>query len=140
MCGIALIIRGIRIDLSATLLHSQSPAPNPEPVSSSNFVFSVDALEAALRRRGPDSLGTKKVVISAGDQELFSAIDDEDCRARLLCCANRETCSRVPYAVGQLHFIGATLQLRGRTAVTQPFVDSSGNILIYNGNIYLCFV
>ncbi|KAF2325442.1 hypothetical protein GH714_028736 [Hevea brasiliensis] len=136
MCGIALIICGIRIDLSATLLHSQSPGPNPEPVSSSNFVFSVDDLEAALRRRGPDSLGSKKVIISSKDQELFSAIEDEDGGAKLLDCANGETCLQVPYSVGQLHFIGATLQLRGRTPVTQPLVDYSGNILIYNGEIF----
>ncbi|XP_021636413.2 uncharacterized protein LOC110632482 isoform X2 [Hevea brasiliensis] len=136
MCGIALIICGIRIDLSAALLHSQSPGPNPEPVSSSNFVFSVDDLEAALRRRGPDSLGSKKVIISSKDQELFSAIEDEDGGAKLLDCANGETCLQVPYSMGQLHFIGATLQLRGRTPVTQPLVDYSGNILIYNGEIF----
>ncbi|KDP41316.1 hypothetical protein JCGZ_15723 [Jatropha curcas] len=126
MCGIALIISGVRICLSSTFLHSSSPAPNPESLISSNFAFSVDHLEAVLRRRGPDSLGCKQVIIYTKEQQLFSVIE-EDSVSRQLDCANGETC---------LLFIGATLQLRGVTPITQPFVDSYGNILIYNGEIF----
>ncbi|EEF50737.1 asparagine synthetase, putative [Ricinus communis] len=115
MCGIALIISGIRIALA-------SPDPKVEPVSSSNIVISINDLKLALQRRGPDSLGSKKLIISAKDQELFSVIKEEDHNS-----ANEEPC---------LHFVGATLQLRGLYPVTQPFLDSSKNILIYNGEIF----
>lgn len=36
-------------------------------------------------------------------------------------------------SLGELHFIGSTLQLRGTSPIRQPLVDSSGNILAYNG-------
>lgn len=35
--------------------------------------------------------------------------------------------------VAELCFFGATLQLRGINAVSQPLVSTSGNILVYNG-------
>ncbi|KAJ6720873.1 ASPARAGINE SYNTHETASE DOMAIN-CONTAINING PROTEIN 1 [Salix viminalis] len=38
--------------------------------------------------------------------------------------------------IGELQFIGATLQLRGLNPIIQPFVDSYGNVLIYNGEIF----
>ncbi|KAJ6987670.1 hypothetical protein NC653_020808 [Populus alba x Populus x berolinensis] len=72
MCGIALIVHRLII------IHSHNP---PEALVS----LSVDDLKPALRRRGPDSLGSKK--------------------------------------------------LRGLNPIIQPFIDSSRNALIYDGEI-----
>lgn len=41
--------------------------------------------------------------------------------------------------VGELLFLGATLQLRGVSPIVQPLVDKFGNILVYNGaSILMC--
>jgi asparagine synthetase B (glutamine-hydrolysing) len=68
------------------------------------LVISLDDLKKALRRRGPDSLGVKKVNLPYNDGSN-----------------------------GELCFIGATLQLRGTLPLVQPLVDASRNILLYNG-------
>lgn len=51
------------------------------------------------------------------------------------------TSNRLDFSM-ELHFIGATLHLRGLNPVRQPLVDSSGNILIYNGKFsdWKCYV
>ena len=82
-------------------------------------MFSVDDLKAALRRRGPDILGCKKIF-------LHPDVSGEEC-VELRCCGDQSN--------GELHFIGATLQLRGINPITQPLVDEFGNILVYNGRI-----
>ncbi|KMZ76540.1 Asparagine synthetase domain-containing protein, partial [Zostera marina] len=41
------------------------------------------------------------------------------------------TSNRLEFSM-ELHFIGATLHLRGVNPVQQPLIDSFGNILIYN--------
>eukprot|EP00258_Populus_trichocarpa_P049398 XP_024465417.1 asparagine synthetase domain-containing protein 1 isoform X2 [Populus trichocarpa] len=142
MCGIALIVSGIRIDLSSsTLLQSL----NPEPL----VTVSVDDLKAALRRRGPDSLGSKKIILqynknlsSVDDRELVSVVTDdaeiENDQSFLQNCSNGKAgnYNQLGYSVGELQFIGATLQLRGLNPIIQPFVDSYGNVLIYNGEIF----
>lgn len=142
MCGIALIVSGIRIDLSSsTLLQS----PNPEPL----VTVSVDDLKAALRRRGPDSLGSKKIILqynknlsSVEDRELVSVVTDdaeiENDQSFLQNCSNGKAgnYNQLGNSVGELQFIGATLQLRGLNPIIQPFVDSYGNVLIYNGEIF----
>lgn len=40
---------------------------------------------------------------------------------------------------GELYFFGATLQLRGVSHIIQPLVDSSGNILVFNGDYQILF-
>ncbi|KAJ0038562.1 hypothetical protein Pint_23505 [Pistacia integerrima] len=123
MCGIALIISGVVIDLSSIFVDATSPKSHQE-----ELVFSVDDLKATLRRRGPDSLGCKKVFLysntstSLQEQELVSVTED---------CISTSVNYRV-----ELLFIGATLQLRGLNPIRQPLQDSSINILVYNGEIF----
>lgn len=49
-----------------------------------------------------------------------------------LSSANRQTDNLLDYAA-EFHFIGATLQLRGVSPIDQPLIDTSKNILVYNG-------
>ncbi|CAN1838790.1 Asparagine synthetase domain-containing protein 1 [Linum perenne] len=125
MCGIALIVAGVRIGFSS-LFPDVPPSPPLAELKLAS-IFSVDDLKSALRRRGPDSLGSKKVKLvrgvrvpeDSGEDELVVSVgeleQEED---------------------GELYFIGATLQLRGRRRVMQPFVDSSRNVLVFNGEIF----
>lgn len=108
---------------------------------------SVDDLKAALRRRGPDSLGSKKVILqynknlsSVEDRELVSVVIEdaemENDQSYLQNCSNGKAGNYNQLGnIGELQFIGATLQLRGLNPTIQPFVDSYGNVLIYNGKI-----
>lgn len=150
MCGIALIVSGIRIDLSNLIPEFVSPPPQPPQ----QVLFHIEDIKAALHRRGPDSLGSKNVFItlkqsfSVGveqDMLLVELVESEDshhCRTSsgYLLLANEESswgANGFNYeSFGQLHFVGATLQLRGAKAVVQPLVDLSGNILVYNGEIF----
>lgn len=123
MCGIALIISGIRIDLSSILVGAASPPSD----SHQRLEFSVDDLKATLRRRGPDSLGSKKLFLHSNnsasivDRQIVSVIED---------------CGSSVNDKAELLFIGATLQLRGLYPIFQPLLDSSRNILVYNGEIF----
>lgn len=87
----------------------------------------VNDTKTALRRRGPDNLGIKNVFIWPNVLDNQSFVCESDYLAK-----------RVMNSCGKLEFIGATLQLRGSTPVTQPLVDSFGNVLVYNGMVYLC--
>lgn len=86
-------------------------------------MFSVDDFKAALARRGPDSLRCKQFI-------LRPTVTEEG-RAEMRCCGDQCDCTF--FARGEFHFIGATLQLRGRNPITQPLVDESSNVLVYNG-------
>ena len=124
----------------------------------------MDDLKAALQRRGPDSLGSKKVFLcsktsgSAVERQIISFVEEEEAKERgklylqhlenkndCLFDSNGQThelenCFRMPKFVAELHFIGATLQLRGVYPIVQPLMDTSGNILVYNGMFTcLCF-
>ncbi|XP_050900978.1 uncharacterized protein LOC127107705 isoform X1 [Lathyrus oleraceus] len=119
MCGIALTVSGIHINISSfdsTRSHSHTD----------NLQFSVDDLKAALRRRGPDSLGVKKVTLQHCENQISSFVEQDE---TLLCSANND-------GNGELHFIGSTLQLRGTVPLVQPLVDASRNILVFNGEIF----
>ncbi|CAN1838788.1 Asparagine synthetase domain-containing protein 1 [Linum perenne] len=116
MCGIALIVAGVRIGFSSLF-------PDAELKLAS--IFSVDDLKSALRRRGPDSLGSKKVKLVRGVR-VPEELEQINCSTK--CVREEED--------GELYFIGATLQLRGRRRVMQPFVDSSRNVLVFNGEIF----
>ncbi|CAH1417052.1 unnamed protein product [Lactuca virosa] len=132
MCGISLIISGVRIDLSSLL-------PDTTICSSlsgetANFLFSVDDIKAALRRRGPDSLGSKSIFLHADEERtLQSSVEEEK-------AIEGSHFIEIPVSnntsFGKLIFVGATLQLRGVYPITQPLVDKSGNILIYNGEVF----
>lgn len=103
---------------------------------------SIDDLRAALRRRGPDSLGTETVTLTLQSSKISTSVEE------LHNCSNGESNNRtqfpllIPNSVAELHFIGATLQLRGSSPISQPFLDSYGNILVYNGKFFFssCFM
>ncbi|KAF8378576.1 hypothetical protein HHK36_029921 [Tetracentron sinense] len=135
MCGIALIISGVKIDLSSSLPDSSSSAPDVEVEHS---LLSIDDLKAALLRRGPDGLGSQKVFLhfrsscSVEKEESLSLLNGEEGNKR----EKSYNGFSVTKSVAELHFIGATLQLRGITPIFQPLVDTYGNILVYNGEIF----
>nr|KJB50534.1 hypothetical protein B456_008G176600 [Gossypium raimondii] len=128
MCGIALLVSGIRICLSSLNLDSISSS------SKSHLVFSVDDLKAALQRRGPDSLGTMKLLLplhsnsSNSTNYRVSSFNEE---SHVL-----DNGSDMPESFAEFVFLGATLQLRGVSPVCQPLMDSSRNVLVYNGEIF----
>jgi hypothetical protein len=72
------------------------------------------------------------VVIEAGKIENDQSF--------LQSCSNGKTVNYTQLGnyVGELQFIGATLQLRGLNPIIQPFIDSSRNALIYNGKFFTC--
>ncbi|KAK4357995.1 hypothetical protein RND71_023605 [Anisodus tanguticus] len=81
MCGIAVIVSGIRISLSSLDPNFISPLPLLEQQT----LFSVDDIKAVLRRRGPDGLGCKKVLLRpavsslcGGEQDVVAFVKDED--------------------------------------------------------------
>ncbi|XP_050277526.1 uncharacterized protein LOC126719034 [Quercus robur] len=158
MCGIALIISGTCIDLSSLLLDS---VPSASSTSiDDQLVFSIDDLKAALGRRGPDSLGSKKVFLysktssSIEEREIVSFTGGEEAKERDESCSQRveekndccfdthgqthevENGFSMSNVVAELHFIGATLQLRGINPIVQPLMDTYGNIFVYNGEIF----
>ncbi|KAK1268712.1 hypothetical protein QJS04_geneDACA006935 [Acorus gramineus] len=131
MCGIALIVSGVRIDFSSSLPESSShgglydpSVPKYEEVQ--NPVVSVDEFMKVLQRRGPDHLGSEKVFLHLNRPsditfgENLSVLDKKD------------DAEGGKDSVSELHFLGAMLQLRGTSSVFQPMRDSSGNVLVYN--------
>ncbi|KAM7487506.1 hypothetical protein LguiB_024990 [Lonicera macranthoides] len=151
MCGIALFVSGIRLRLSSVLPNSTPFSPHFE-----HLLFSTDDTRAALQRRGPDSIGIKNIFLysntSSGivEQDILSFIEGEEltksdlrfCRQTWDCIISTsgEPCIQGnglgTRSVAQLHLIGATLQLRGINPIAQPLVDTSGNVLVYNGEIF----
>lgn len=92
--------------------------------------FTIKEIREALHRRGPDSLGSKKVLLNLNKDVLLSTIEDFE---RELVENSVLQYGDFSNGVVEMCFIGATLQLRGVIPVKQPFVDSSENILVYNG-------
>lgn len=121
------------------------------------LVFLIDDLKAALGRRGPDSFGSKKVFLyskissSIEEREIVSFTGgdeakerDESCSQHVEekngCCFDTHGQTRevengfcMSKVVAELHFLGATLQLRGINPIVQPLMDTYGNIFVYNG-------
>ncbi|XP_076888685.1 uncharacterized protein LOC143539175 [Bidens hawaiensis] len=127
MCGIALIISGVRIDSTDYYSHTSH--------DSQTTLFSVDDIIAALRKRGPDSLGSKSVSLHVQEGQVTRSSADEDELTNISNLKddfdlNNNTLD------GKLLFLGATLQLRGVCPIIQPFVDKSGNIFVYNGEVF----
>jgi asparagine synthetase B (glutamine-hydrolysing) len=90
---------------------------------------SVEDVKAVLSQRGPDSVGEKTIHLRPNcgqESATLSVVETSEGTYKL-----EETTS-----LGELHFIGSTLQLRGTSPIRQPLVDSSGNILAYNGEVF----
>ncbi|KAK9105265.1 hypothetical protein Scep_022109 [Stephania cephalantha] len=154
MCGISLIISGaVRIDLSCLIPDFESQLPQHSD-KVQNPSFSVD-LKAALQRRGPDSIRSKKLfffletypedgenlhLFGSGMmiKRLMTSFCSFGIRDDCVISENEVTTSSSSLAnpIVEMDFLGATLQLRGTTPVSQPLVDNSRNILIYNGEIF----
>jgi asparagine synthetase B (glutamine-hydrolysing) len=124
MCGIAIVVCGVRIELS-TLSSSLSETETPFE----RLQVSVEDVKAVLSQRGPDSVGEKTIHLRPNcgqESATLSVVETSEGTYKL-----EETTS-----LGELHFIGSTLQLRGTSPIRQPLVDSSGNILAYNGEVF----
>lgn len=80
-----------------------------------------------MRKRGPDSLGSKCIFLHADEAVEGEVITKESELIDNLVLNNG--------VFGKILFIGATLQLRGVYPITQPLVDKSRNILVYNGMV-----
>ncbi|XP_030449428.1 uncharacterized protein LOC115671883 isoform X2 [Syzygium oleosum] len=142
MCGIALIASGIHLDPACS-------APESQPLP-----LSLDDLKGALLRRGPDSLGSKRLLLHSNSsslinkQEIVTSIEEEvtvDSYSAKGSFSSSFQNGETPVEekafgihsfVGELLFLGATLQLRGVSPIVQPLVDKFGNILVYNGEIF----
>ncbi|KAM0001974.1 putative asparagine synthase (glutamine-hydrolyzing) [Helianthus debilis subsp. tardiflorus] len=134
MCGIALIISGVRVDLSHILPDATDYCYSPHSQQSETTLFSVDDIKAALRKRGPDSLGSKSISLHVHDGRIIrSSVEEEE--PTILSNSNVDI-DLNNGLVGNFLFVGATLQLRGVHPITQPLVDKSGNILVYNGEVF----
>ena len=107
-------------------------------------------MKAALRRRGPDSLRTKKVFLGlegtagthlrscvAPDEEVDSGSSSFHSLDGHKFLANGGSEFGTVQAFAEMYFFGSVLQLRGTKPVVQPLVDVSGNVLVYNGKIVL---
>ncbi|KAJ3685584.1 hypothetical protein LUZ61_014748 [Rhynchospora tenuis] len=83
---------------------------------------SLEELQSSLLRRGPDRLGLARVLLSSdGEVVVKTEVREKE---------KEEGCSV------ELCLIGAELQLRGVNTICQPLISPSGNILIFNGEIF----
>ncbi|XP_059317182.1 uncharacterized protein LOC132067834 isoform X2 [Lycium ferocissimum] len=136
MCGIAVIVSGIK-----TILSSLDPNfISPLPLLEQQTLFSVGDIKAVLRRRGPDSLGCKKVILRSevsslcgGKPDVVASVENEDPSEGEACHFGGGGGKEL---IREMQFVGATLQLRGINPIAQPLVDGLGNILVYNGEIF----
>ncbi|XP_078177669.1 asparagine synthase family protein isoform X3 [Carex rostrata] len=83
---------------------------------------SLEELQSSLLRRGPDRLGLARVFLFR-DGEVVIKTEVEGKEKKKGCDV-------------ELCLIGAELQLRGVNAISQPLISPSGNILIFNGEIF----
>ncbi|XP_018478323.2 uncharacterized protein LOC108849272 [Raphanus sativus] len=125
MCGIAVIVCGVRIELPTLSSPSEPPFERLQ--------FSVEDVKSALSQRGPDSVGQYKILLqpTCAQEPLTTLSVSEATEATSNNLENTTTT-----ASAELHFIGSTLQLRGTNPIIQPLVDSSRNILTYNGEVF----
>lgn len=146
MCGIALILSGAHI-VGFDLYRESGVSPPPDSQTTYLRDLSVDDLKAALLRRGPDNLSSRKVFLQLRSTDSTEKDDEEEDKKENLCLSMKDCISSTlgdvstkdgitTKSIAELDFIGATLQLRGINPVSQPLVDVSGNILVYNGEIY----
>ncbi|THU51486.1 hypothetical protein C4D60_Mb06t31540 [Musa balbisiana] len=161
MCGIALILSGV--DVVGCDLYRESdgpPSTDAEEMINDNclsfWIFCQPALvvgdlKDAIGRRGPDSLGVRKVFVQLKQTDSVGKDDDKEYTEEDLHICYEENANNNISSIfkvsnvqdniinrwfAELYFLGATLQLRGASPIFQPLVDSSGNILVYNGEIF----
>ncbi|XP_009406662.2 uncharacterized protein LOC103989519 isoform X1 [Musa acuminata AAA Group] len=153
MCGIALILSGVDV-VGCDLYRESDGPPSTDAEEFLHFcqpALVVGDLKDAIGRRGPDSLGVRKVFVQLKQTDSVGKDDDKEYTEEdLHICyeenANNNISSIFKVAnvqdniinrwIAELYFLGATLQLRGASPIFQPLVDSSGNILVYNGEIF----
>ncbi|KAH9565075.1 hypothetical protein CY35_04G058600 [Sphagnum magellanicum] len=127
MCGIALILSGFQIE--GCLASSTGEPPTCECQDTAIGGPCIKEICDALIHRGPDSLGTvqihaKQFLSQKGMVEVDKGINDSmDNTSSNGCDATMD-------------FVGASLQLRGTYPISQPLQDSSGNLLIFNGEVF----
>ncbi|XP_010502386.1 PREDICTED: asparagine synthetase domain-containing protein 1-like [Camelina sativa] len=127
MCGIAIVVCGVRIELSTLASFLSAPEPPFERLQ-----VSVEDVKAVLSQRGPDSVGEKTIHLRPDVPNCA-----QESATLSVVAAGEETYKlEETTLLGELHFIGSTLQLRGTSPIRQPLVDSSGNILAYNGEVF----
>lgn len=90
---------------------------------------SVEDVKSVLGQRGPDSVGEKTIHL----QQNVSTCGQDSVTLSVFEASGGTYDLEETTSLGELHFIGSTLQLRGTSPIRQPLVDSSGNILAYNG-------
>ncbi|CAK9224092.1 unnamed protein product [Sphagnum troendelagicum] len=127
MCGIALILSGFQIE--GCLASSTGEPPTCEQQDTAIGGPCIKEICDALIHRGPDSLGTvrihaKQFLSQKGMVEVDKGIND----------SMHNTSSNGCDAT--MDFVGASLQLRGTYPISQPLQDSSGNLLIFNGEVF----
>lgn len=115
------------------------------------MVFTTGDIKASISRRGPDSLGARRLLIHGkafdskwAEESRISTSLEEGAIGR---SSFSDELNTTEGFVGEMIFLGATLQLRGVRPVVQPLVDEFGNILVYNGEVLVwwsvwlsCFV
>ncbi|KAG0501524.1 hypothetical protein HPP92_001596 [Vanilla planifolia] len=135
MCGIAAILDGVHIT-GYDICRDNCYAVQSE-VEKKYGSFDIGELKASLQRRGPDSLGSRTVLVQLDCGISVEKSDDKLGRRRNPCpCCMQNIGGDGVKSVAQLDFIGSTLQHRGLSPVSQPLADTSGNILVYNGEIF----
>ncbi|XP_039131545.1 asparagine synthetase domain-containing protein 1 [Dioscorea cayenensis subsp. rotundata] len=148
MCGIALILSGVRI-IGSEVFGESSGARCSDSEEVPGAVLEIDDLIDSLLRRGPDNLGSKRIFLQlkpSSFQDDYGSKGNGICIPLEHCDVNNTTsvlkavCAQDDAggvkSVADLYFLGATLQLRGAGPISQPLVDTCGNLLVYNGEIF----
>ncbi|KAK8919033.1 hypothetical protein KSP39_PZI021336 [Platanthera zijinensis] len=150
MCGIAAIVTGVCIIGSNPYKETKEGLTSEAKKEYGSVLLTIDDLKPALLRRGPDHLASRKVIVQLGPGTLVETSVDQVDQSQSPCCFGKtaksntsplETCIQdvgveEMQSTAQLDFIGAMLQLRGLVPVSQPLEDASGNLLVYNGEIF----
>lgn len=154
MCGISLILSGVHIVGSDLYREHKAQSPPPAAQVVHEAARLIDDLKAALRRRGPDSLGYRKIYLRSKSSNSVDKEDEDEDKEEALCLqikdnvrdciissAKLASTSDADHREGlrfdaEIELLGATLQLRGLSRVFQPLEDVSGNFLVYNGEIF----
>ncbi|KAG0589479.1 hypothetical protein KC19_1G023200 [Ceratodon purpureus] len=122
MCGIALSLSGVHV-LGHVGVIADGETPAEQETDLQLEGPSIADVCEGLKRRGPDTLNTETLYLTAvqssGDIQIDAGVKDA-----------------VPGPCIKIDFVGALLSLRGDRPVSQPLKDSAGNILIYNGEIF----
>ncbi|PKA53962.1 hypothetical protein AXF42_Ash011442 [Apostasia shenzhenica] len=148
MCGIAAVITGVRISSFYFFREFNDALLSWNRKEYEGIHLSIDELKAALQRRGPDNLGSRKLLVKlsestaedSGDDKIISTLVGKSVKRDFSFALETSKTEDAVFdgmkSAVQLDFIGATLQLRGSSPVHQPLVDASGNLLVYNGEIF----